>query len=540
MKILIVPDIPNWAIGKLVDKIIRYNPQHTFRMECVHPEDAEREADKFEQIVNEFQPDLIHYNYFRSAATLIEKKPFLKKYPSILSHHNQRDKALYWTDWNNLGIDLLVTGCNGTRELLNAKNYLNVQTINYGIDLDFFNYSDKEPEEKTIGYAGRVVPWKNLKEISEVATKLNYPVQIMGSVIKESYWNEVDKTMLRYDFMNCSDEERVEAYRNMTIFVCFAKNGYEEGPLPVLEAMACGVPVITTPCGMAKDIIENEKNGIVVDFGDIEALETQIKRLMEDSELRAQLRKNAWQTIKHFTEQKMAYEYSKAYHQVVYPDHTLVSVITPTYNRKEQTLKILDSLRGQTYPHIEVVICDDNSDDGTYGAVMQYIKKHPEMTIKLLETGKDGYNLAMARNMGAIEAEGNILVFCDSRLKPEENAIMFFKEAVENASAITMGGNKKVWFFGNKGSDKRNFVENFSAVDRELFIQFGMFNERIDKYGGMSQEIRTRWVKQGGEFTFLPSVQATELTKAHSINERRKDIIEMKLKLFKMYGGEAY
>ncbi len=525
-------DCLDWAIGGLAKAKVRNMPHHQCTIIPVHPRDATAKAADFIRQVKEIEPDIIVYEYFRSAEQLIHTEPELKKYKSILVHHNQRDKALFYTDWNELEIDTIVTHTNRCREKLNEKGYINVETINHGIDLDFFTYDNKEPEEKVIGYVGRVVPWKGLKEIAEVARELNYPVQMMGKLDKVNYWETVPKDNLRFDFLNCENNERVDAYHNMTIYVGNSEDSYEEGTLPFLEAMACGVPVVTTLSGVAKDIIKDGVNGLVVPFKDKETLKTQIKRLMEDSELREKLRKNAWNTVKMMTEQKMAYEYSKLFWKVSNPKRDLVSVIIPaTYDREKQVREILSAIQGQSYPAIEVIVVWDE-EKGIDKEPL--IKSFPSLTIRELITYNDGYNLAKARNLGAIEAQGKYLMFNDSRLLPDDKSISFFVYAMKEVEL------DKFWLFGDKGAGKKSFVENFSFVQRSDFMAFGMMNERIDKYGGMSQEIRTRWIIQGGQLSYLPSSEAKQLISSGSTQEKRNDIIRMKFRLWKMYDGESH
>jgi len=61
-----------------------------------------------------------------------------------------------------------------------------------------------------------------------------------------------------------------------------------------------------------------------------------------------------------------------------------------------------------------------------------------------------------------------------------------------------------------------------------------MFNERIDRYGGMSQEIRERLMWQGVNIEYCPEVKADILCSTHKTRERRRDIVESKFLLFKM------
>jgi len=49
----------------------------------------------------------------------------------------------------------------------------------------------------------------------------------------------------------------------MTVFVMYSTGEKESGTLPLLHAMARGVPVMATHQGMARDIIKDGENGII-------------------------------------------------------------------------------------------------------------------------------------------------------------------------------------------------------------------------------------------------------------------------------------
>ncbi|HRQ23157.1 MAG TPA: glycosyltransferase family 4 protein, partial [Anaerolineales bacterium] len=78
----------------------------------------------------------------------------------------------------------------------------------------------------------------------------------------------------------------------------FAHPSLRDGmPNALLEAMACGLPVISTPVGGALDVIQDGKNGVLVNVNDGNALAEKILELLDDPEKRAALGKNARESI---------------------------------------------------------------------------------------------------------------------------------------------------------------------------------------------------------------------------------------------------
>ena len=86
----------------------------------------------------------------------------------------------------------------------------------------------------------------------------------------------------------------------------------------------------------------------------------------------------------------------------------LVTVIIPTFNRKEIVKEAITSVLDQDYPKIEVLVVDDGSTDGTgeelqktFGSVIRYIYQNHG-------------GASRARNKGVIEAKGDLVCFLDS------------------------------------------------------------------------------------------------------------------------------
>lgn len=90
--------------------------------------------------------------------------------------------------------------------------------------------------------------------------------------------------------------EKDNLLRKADVFVL--PSYYEGLPLGVLEAMACGVPVVATSVGGIPDVIEDRINGLLVDPGKPEALARAIVTLLKDDALRARLREAAHRDVR--------------------------------------------------------------------------------------------------------------------------------------------------------------------------------------------------------------------------------------------------
>jgi glycosyltransferase involved in cell wall biosynthesis len=64
----------------------------------------------------------------------------------------------------------------------------------------------------------------------------------------------------------------------------------EGGPLPVLESMACGTPVIATRVGLVPDVVEDGINSFSVEIGDVDGIVRALHTLSEDRELHRRMR----------------------------------------------------------------------------------------------------------------------------------------------------------------------------------------------------------------------------------------------------------
>jgi glycosyltransferase involved in cell wall biosynthesis len=92
-------------------------------------------------------------------------------------------------------------------------------------------------------------------------------------------------------------EEIVTCYQSAWVFAlpCVTVNDGRQDGLPnvLMEAMSCGLPVITTKCTAQTELIEHDRNGLLISTHQPEELADAIMELCEDTELRELLRSNA-------------------------------------------------------------------------------------------------------------------------------------------------------------------------------------------------------------------------------------------------------
>lgn len=95
-----------------------------------------------------------------------------------------------------------------------------------------------------------------------------------------------------------SDDELAQLYSDMDLVVC--PSWYESFPLPPLEAMACGAPVVATRFG-TEDYAEHGRNAYVVPGKDPVALREGIEAVLADGALRERFRREGPRTAARFT-----------------------------------------------------------------------------------------------------------------------------------------------------------------------------------------------------------------------------------------------
>lgn len=87
-----------------------------------------------------------------------------------------------------------------------------------------------------------------------------------------------------------------------------------------------------------------------------------------------------------------------------------ISIIVPVYNVSQYITKCLDSIYGQTYKNIELILVDDCGSDDSMTIVQDYLASHASIDAHII-SHKKNRGLSAARNSGMEKASGEYVYF---------------------------------------------------------------------------------------------------------------------------------
>jgi glycosyltransferase involved in cell wall biosynthesis len=197
----------------------------------------------------------------------------------------------------------------------------------------------------------------------------------------------------------------------------------------------------------------------------------------------------------------------------------IISIVIPTHNRKISLRRTLNALCVQTYPlkHIEVVVVADGCTDQTLGMLQTF---RAPFAFNVLDQPCQGP--AGARNHGAANAKGNLILFLDDDVEPspmlvESHASAHLKRpgcvvigpyplVFQNNSFIHLE-HQNWWgdFFldlGNPGHRYRysDLLSGNLSLETELFFSMGGFDSTFQCHE--DYEFGIRLIKAGVQFVF--------------------------------------
>ena len=134
---------------------------------------------------------------------------------------------------------------------------------------------------------------------------------------RENLQNKINKLDLGKSFLLKGVEKNiVNKYLESSFYVMSSR--FEGMPMVLLEAMSCGLPVISfdCPCG-PRDMIKDNENGFLIEFGNIEKMAKKIEELIITEEKRKLFGKNAKRNVQIFSQDKVMNQWKELFESMV-------------------------------------------------------------------------------------------------------------------------------------------------------------------------------------------------------------------------------
>jgi D-inositol-3-phosphate glycosyltransferase len=203
----------------------------------------------------------------------------------------------------------------------------NISTIPFGVDTDVFKPArlEERREECEILYAGSLYPLKGVHDlIRAIAEVRKHGLKADLTIVGEGQQKEALTALTRalgieehVKFEGFVPYSNMPSYYKRSDIFCFPTLGEPFGKA-VIEAMACGKPVIATNAGGSAEIIQDKIDGILVPPSNPEAIALQITRLIEDKNERRRLGERARETaVNRFSWSTIAEKYHQLYSRLL-------------------------------------------------------------------------------------------------------------------------------------------------------------------------------------------------------------------------------
>lgn len=222
-----------------------------------------------------------------------------------------------------------------------------------------------------------------------------------------------------------------ELVRNAGVYLATTRETFGIG---MLEALACGVPVVAWNWGGAAEIILDDETGYLVEPGNYPALASAIERAFVN---RARLSVNArldaldrWQWQDKIKQYADLYTETLKWWKALTPK---VSVIVTCHNLAKYLPDTLNSLKAQTMKDWEAIIVDDFSTDDSQAVAEGFVQK--DSRFRYFKT-RFNMGLVGARNMGVHRSTGKYICMLDADDMLETNALAILSEELDKDSKI--------------------------------------------------------------------------------------------------------
>jgi glycosyltransferase involved in cell wall biosynthesis len=197
-----------------------------------------------------------------------------------------------------------------------------VATIHHGLPASLYRFSRPGPGTY-LAFLGRLCPEKRPDRAIEIAKRAGLELKIAAKVDRadETYFDEVIRPLLadpHVDFIGEINDRQKQAFLAGARALLFPVDWPEPFGLVMIEAIACGTPVIAWRMGSVPEVIDDGVTGFIVD-----SMDKAIAAVEGSSALDRRVIRRVFE--KRFTVERMARDYVRVYKSLTMAEPALVS-----------------------------------------------------------------------------------------------------------------------------------------------------------------------------------------------------------------------
>jgi glycosyltransferase involved in cell wall biosynthesis len=197
------------------------------------------------------------------------------------------------------------------------------EVIPNGVDFKFFRPGGKKDEPPLVLYVGRIDPEKEIGILIEAARKLAAGVKarfvfVGPGELLDDFRRKVSASGLEDRMIFAGEKtsrELADLYRRASLFWIASRT--ESQGIVILEALASGLPVITSGKSGIREMIKDGINGLVVKRQSAAEYSRLALQLLNSRECRRKLAGAARQSIRKFDQQKSFEKYCRIYRELI-------------------------------------------------------------------------------------------------------------------------------------------------------------------------------------------------------------------------------
>jgi glycosyltransferase involved in cell wall biosynthesis len=207
----------------------------------------------------------------------------------------------------------LIAISNDQRRYLSSANWTG--TVHHGLPRDLLPFRPKA-SDGCLAFLGRIAPEKRPDRAIEIAVKAGVPLRIAAKVDRadQAYWDEKIRPMVKananVEFLGEIAEHEKADFLGQASALLFPVDWPEPFGLVMIEAMACGTPVIAFKCGSVPEVVEEGVSGFVVETVDQAAAAVARVGSLDRANVRAAFEHR-------FTIERAARDYLQLYQQLI-------------------------------------------------------------------------------------------------------------------------------------------------------------------------------------------------------------------------------